>query len=283
MRPKLLIPPLAILGLASLGLATLQTTTLLPGPGSTPARAEGDPHHAHSGVPLTDADMRRWVDDWFARHPEVGRGASAAAVADTFFVLGSPNVFDSDGNTATVVDTAKILVGEAVLWRWVSGSHTITSGTGSGDPLVGQMFDVSSTSTNPTFEFTYNSEGTFHFFCRPHESLNMRGVVVVSSAVGVGPPEGPAIGFTAGPSPNPSRSGIGFRFSLREAGPVRAEVVDVGGRRVATVLDQRFVTGAYQAAWSGLDARGGRASAGVYYLRLELPGHSSTRRFVIAP
>src|SRR2546426_745205 len=201
------------------------------------------PHAGHDGsAPMTEDAMRRWVDQWFSEHPVVGRSLSpAVVVADTFLV--GPNLttqFDTDGNLNTVVDTAKIEVGQAVLWRWVSGSHTVTNGSGSTDPQAGTLFDVPSTSTAPQFMFTFSAAGTFPFFCRPHELFNMKGVVVVSSPTGVPQISGGdvVVGFTAGPAPNPSHSGVSFRFTLRERGRAEAEVLDGQGRVVAVVLDR---------------------------------------------
>src|SRR2546426_12365203 len=39
------------------------------------------------GVPMSEDAMRGWVDDWFSKHPIMGRSSSTAAVvADTFLV-----------------------------------------------------------------------------------------------------------------------------------------------------------------------------------------------------
>jgi len=249
--------------------------------------AAASPHAGHdAGMPMTDEAMQRWVDQWFSQHPEVGRTASpAAAAADTFLV--GPNSsfrFDTDGNLSTAIDTAKIQVGQSILWRWVTGSHTITNGNGSLDPQAGILFDVPSTSAAPLFTFTFNSAGTFPFFCRPHESFGMKGVVVVSTPAGVPPVAGGniAIGFTSGPAPNPSRSGVSFGFALREGGRVEAQVLDGQGRVIATVMDRDVEAGSHTEAWDGRTRTGARAPAGIYYLRLRLPGFAGTRRIALA-
>jgi len=208
----------------------------------------GDPHEGHhGGVPMSEEAMRSWVDAWFSKHPVVGRSSSAVAVvADTFLV--GPNLrtqFDTDGNLNTQVDTAKIHVGGAVLWRWISGSHTVTNGTGSTDPQAGSLFDAPSTSLAPQFQFTFNSPGTVPFFCRPHEFFNMKGVVVVSSPAAVGAPGGGRIGFTAALFPNPSLSSVSFGFAVAKPGRVRAEVLDARGRRVAVILNRPLEAGSY--------------------------------------
>jgi plastocyanin len=203
-----------------------------------------------------------------------------AAPADTFLANGF--AFDTDGNAGTQVDTVFIFAGQAVMWREVSGIHTVTSGTGALDPNVGALFDVPLDTSNPVFTFVFNSPGTFPFFCRQHEGFNMRGVVVVKSTVGVEPIAGVAgDGFLSAPWPSPTRAGVSFRFALRRAGPVRAEVLDAGGRRVALVAEGPYPAGAYLATWDGRGIHGDRVAAGVYYLRLALPGFSSSRRIVV--
>ena len=236
------------------------------------------------GVPMSEDAMRGWVDDWFSKHPIMGRSSSTAAVvADTFLVGPAASFrFDTDGNLSTVVDTAKIQVGQAILWRWISGSHTVTNGTGSSDPQVGSLFDTPSTSLAPQFQFTFNSPGTVPFFCRPHELSDMKGVVVVSGTATVGTPGGGRIGFTAGPLPNPSRSAVSFGFAVAKPGRVRAEVFDVRGRRIAVILDRSFDAGSYPATWDGRTRDGAAAAAGVYYLRLNVPGRIQTRPVTIA-
>lgn len=68
--------------------------------------------------------------------------------------------------------------GDTVTWQWAAGSHTITSGIPA-CPNVGQLFDVPSDSSHPTFTYTYASAGTYPYFCRPHAPMGMLGVVKV--------------------------------------------------------------------------------------------------------
>lgn len=202
------------------------------------------------------------------------KGAVAvSAPADTFRATGF--VFDHDGNTGTNPDTVHIQPGDAVMWRWVDGTHTITSGTGVSDPNVGVMFDHALDLNNTVFTFQYTNAGVFPFFCRFHETFGMKGVVVVGAVTGV-PPAGARLGFASLPAPNPSRSGFAFRFALPAAGHARAEVLDAQGRRVATLLDRWMESGTWPASW---DARigAGRAPTGVYYVRVTLPGYDAVR------
>src|SRR5262245_10194431 len=133
----------------------------------------------HSHASMSSDDMRLWVENFYSTHPVVGRTSPAAAAADTFIATGT--IFNSDGNVSTQVDTARITVGQSILWKVASGMHSATNGTGMSDPQAGTLFDMPIDLLNtPEFSFTFNSAGTFPFFCRPHEVFNMKGIVVVT-------------------------------------------------------------------------------------------------------
>ena len=87
--------------------------------------------------------------------------------------------FDADNNDTTQVDTVTIGVGDTVRWVWREGIHTITSGENSSDPDAGTLFDAPIDGNNQSFSFTFTETGTFPYLCRPHETLNMKGIIVV--------------------------------------------------------------------------------------------------------
>ncbi len=244
---------------------------------------------AHGQVAMDEAAMRRWADAYWATLPRVGSSATNRALSTpgrTTVVGATVNVggttFDADGNIETQIDTVKINVGETVGWQWVEGIHTITSGTGSEDPNAGLLFLQPMDFKNYEFFFTFNSAGVVPYYCSPHELFDMKGVVVVSAPVGVTPAPGAgAIGFASLPQPNPSSAGVRFAFTLAEPGRVRADVMDVRGRYVATILDRDYAPGTHDAVWDGLGAAG-RVPPGAYYLRLLVPGFTGGRTFVIS-
>lgn len=244
----------------------------------TPPNARAATYAGHDMPGMSEAAMQRAADAWFARHP-VNAPVTRVAATQTFNASGF--MYDLDGNASTVVDTAKIFEGESVGWQWINGSHTVTSGTGSLDPQAGAMFNVSLSTLNKTFSFTFPTAGTYPFFCVPHEGFNMRGVVVVKSLVGVPPGGAARAGFVSDPAPVPSRGGVSFRFALVREGLVRAEVFDVRGRRVSVALDRESGAGTFDGSWNGRTSSGTRATSGVYYLRLTVPGAVQTRRVVI--
>ena len=88
--------------------------------------------------------------------------------------------FDADNNDNTQIDAVTINAGDTVRWNWRGGIHTVTSGVSSNlQDNPGELFDETINGSNPTFEFTFSEAGTFPYFCRPHESLNMKGIIEV--------------------------------------------------------------------------------------------------------
>jgi alpha-amylase len=88
------------------------------------------------------------------------------------------------------------------------------------------------------------------------------------------PPTAAAVAVAfAPPTPNPTHGTVTLRFTLPAAGSVRLAVYDVGGRRVATLLDGSMAAGTHEARWVGADA-----AAGLYFVRLESGGATVTRR-----
>ncbi len=84
----------------------------------------------------------------------------------------------------------------------------------------------------------------------------------------------------AAPHPNPSRGMASFQLTLTHSAFVRAEVLDLSGRRVATLASETLSAGTHSLIWDGITARGGRAAPGVYLVRVKTPGFEGTQRIV---
>jgi len=74
-------------------------------------------------------------------------------------------------------NTTTIPVGTTVEWRWVSGSHSVTSGTCTVGCNPDGQFD-SGVGSGMTFTHVFPSAGTFPYFCRVHGAM-MTGTVIV--------------------------------------------------------------------------------------------------------
>jgi hypothetical protein len=85
--------------------------------------------------------------------------------------------------------------------------------------------------------------------------------------------EGPARLSLAAPSPNPFRDAVGLTLTLPAAQPIRAEVYDGLGRRVALLHDGPLDAGTHALTWAA-----GTAPPGVYLVRVVTAEGTRTRR-----
>lgn len=81
-------------------------------------------------------------------------------------------------------NTLTISVGDTVHWQnanQAGQNHTVTNGTGSGDPNMGTLFNATINGANASFDYVFTAAGVIPVFCRPHESLNMKMTITVNS------------------------------------------------------------------------------------------------------
>lgn len=83
--------------------------------------------------------------------------------------------------------------------------------------------------------------------------------------------------------PNPFDSQTTVVYSLAADTDVLLEVLDVTGRRVATLVDGSVARGQHTTVWDGLGDGGGEAPAGVYVIRLVTPEATTSVRALKRP
>jgi len=117
--------------------------------------------------------------------PHAGRLRTTGIVALFGLLLGAGCSSDSttgsgNQNPHFSPKNAEIVVGDTIRWVALTGDHSVTSGTGSSDANVGNLFDQN-LPQGATFTHVFNSVGVFDYFCRPHESFGMTGTVTVAN------------------------------------------------------------------------------------------------------
>ncbi|MEM7261393.1 MAG: plastocyanin/azurin family copper-binding protein [Planctomycetota bacterium] len=93
---------------------------------------------------------------------------------EVFEVLVLDNVYEPN--------SLQIFEGDMVRWEHepMEMLHTVTSGASSAPAdNPGALFDEISSDGSPVFEFTFTDVGVVPYFCIPHETLGMSGVVFV--------------------------------------------------------------------------------------------------------
>ena len=136
-----------------------------------------------------------------------------------------------------------------------------------GSPVAGAqvvLFDVADLRRGPVGQATTDEAGQFAL------PLAAGGALVL--------PQGVALGQNY---PNPFNPSTIIPYQLAATSPVRLEVFNVLGQRVATLVDGAQGAGAYVARWDGTDAAGGAAASGLYFYRLTVGGAHQTGKMVL--
>jgi hypothetical protein len=93
-----------------------------------------------------------------------------------------------------------------------------------------------------------------------------------------GPPVPPA--FSIALRPNPTSTGVYVEYTLPQAAHVRLGIYDVGGREVASPVNELEEPGPHSVHWAG-DTAHGRLRSGVYFVRLDADERRAASRLVI--
>jgi plastocyanin len=185
--------------------------------------------------------------------------------------VAAPTVAATIQLTGTTFTPSQVTIteGETVRWQWVDGFHTTTNGVSS-DPAhnPGTLWDETIDSTTPTFDYQFNDPGYFPFFCRPHEPMGMKGVVIVeeSGPTGIGDDAGLRLRLTA--APNPFTASTLLAFQLERDEKVSLDIFDIEGRLVLKLLLADLPAGRHEVRWGGWDAVHHPVAEGVYLARL---------------
>jgi hypothetical protein len=98
-------------------------------------------------------------------------------------------------------------------------------------------------------------------------------------AVAVDPAETRRL-LLSSPFPNPFTDRVAVELDLPAEADVVAEVCDLLGRRVASLLDRRLQAGRHRLMWDTAAGSGPDEPAGLYFLRVRSPGFEAMRRIV---
>jgi hypothetical protein len=84
------------------------------------------------------------------------------------------------------------------------------------------------------------------------------------------------------PRPNPCRGGTSVELAVPAgAGRATVAVYDLAGRRVRSLVDGEVTPGRRVLTWDGLDSSGKHAAAGVYFVKLEAPHATATKKVTL--
>ena len=161
-------------------------------------------------------------------------------VATAVFVIGYPKPASATTVNVTVgpsgnlvFDPASVTIhpGDQVKWTWDSGGHSTTSGS---PGLPNGIWDSGIHNAGATFTRTFNSTGTFPYYCTPHGGCcGMVGTVMVVNA---SPTPSPTPMPTATPTATSMLSNISTRSFVQTGDNVMIGGFIVQGTAPKTVI-----------------------------------------------
>jgi len=81
--------------------------------------------------------------------------------------------------------------------------------------------------------------------------------------------------------PNPFNPQTTIRFALPRSGEVDLAVIDLAGRRVATLVDGPLPAGQHRVTWNGRDDAGRRVSSGIYFSKVSFGGEVRSSKMIM--
>jgi halocyanin-like protein len=157
------------------------------------AAAVGTTAAASAGVGTTTAQSGPDYGDWFSNTGNFDGTYDYTGKKEVTVYVGT----EGNGTAYGFGPAAAIRVdpGTKVTWKWTGkgGSHNVEASDGS---FKSDMLSEA----GATFSHTFEKEGTFEYFCRPHKMMGMKGAVVVGGSGGKDPSglSAPKIGSSGG-------------------------------------------------------------------------------------
>jgi halocyanin-like protein len=142
------------------------------GSGDTANGAGGDPgSDSGSGSNSNSASGTRSFGGWLESSANYDGVADETGEGEVTVEVGTEG---NSGSNAFSPAAIEIDAGTTVVWEWTGkgASHNVVASDGAFES------DYYSES-GATFEYTFEEAGTYKYYCTPHKSMGMKGVVVV--------------------------------------------------------------------------------------------------------
>jgi plastocyanin len=179
-----------------------------------------------------------------------------------------------------VPDTLDINRGDSV--RWINTTaifHTTTSGV-SGVP--NGHWDSGLMAPNDSFAFHFDSAGVFPYYCTPHWTLGMVGLITVAP-VGIEEfKENLPVEFNVGKAyPNPFNQVVRIDYAIPNAGQLWVGVYSSQGQLVKMLYNANMPGGKHAAFWDGRDTNDDRVGLGAYFVQIEFENNVEQRKVLL--
>ena len=201
---------------------------------------------------------------------EVVAGAGGCYVGDT----GVMNAWSIDG--APVATWPRFVTG------WLRSSALVIDQDGDGTPEVYVGTSDGWIHRFPAADATGGSGPEWNQVFHDARNTNCRPAGGPTPVADPGADPAPSGFALAVAGPNPFHDATTIRYQVPAGGSeIRLTVYSASGRRVVDLARGPKAGGPHTAVWNGIDGAGRRASAGVYFVRLEAASYRATREVTL--
>jgi plastocyanin len=174
-------------------------------------------------------------------------------------------------HTVSILDgsfsPASVTVSTGDTVRWVMNStiaHTVTSGS---NCTSNGVFNSGTMSSGQSFSFVFTQSGSFPYYCIPHCSQGMAGVITVEGTTGISGISSPNHSLIADLHlyPNPTNNNAFLTFELLKPAHISLEAMDIAGRKLKSIANQEFTSGNHEVGFTTESL-----SPGIYFINLKI-------------
>ena len=123
------------------------------------------------------ADAESRVEGYLTEDPAADNYDSIQSMGGMGSVTVDVGAEGNGGSFAYAPAAVAVETGTTVQWDWVAGNHNVKAAEGSDFDL-----DSGSAQMDDSYEFTFEESGVATYFCTPHQSVGMKGAIVVVSS-----------------------------------------------------------------------------------------------------
>ncbi|NNE44899.1 MAG: T9SS type A sorting domain-containing protein [Gemmatimonadetes bacterium] len=209
------------------------------------------------------------------------QGPCGSGLVDPIFSIAHSGVIAITGGYVYRGSRIPAIYGEYFFAEFYSGTIQSIRRTGAGLALADTTdwtaaLDPPTSNINSIAGFAEDLNGELYILDAGGEMFQI--VPESTDAPVVNPPAGFAIEPA---TPNPFRDITRFDIRLESAGALRAAMYNASGRLVRVLHDGPAPAGVLPVSWTGYDARGETAPAGVYFLRVTGGDRTASARVVL--
>ncbi len=163
-----------------------------------------------------------------------------------------------------------VLVGDTIIWSWVSGEHTTTSDI---IPAGADSWDHIVDFSTADFVYIVAVPGTYTYYCIPHQSMGMTGTFVASGTTAIDQSASSSIRFSV------FQNYVNHSLILKSGEslqlPVDFKLMDLSGRTVFSRSSIEFKNG------SRLELYPGSLTNGIYLVELRSGNRREVKRIIL--